>query len=233
MRARSGVLSYTPLGLLALLSAGAIVLSLLTAPPIAQQQLRGAARNTVAASSFVLTDMTTVRAPRSSAALGGSTVESNSARIEYQAPDRILEETHEATGLSVSLLLIDGNRYERTGNGSWSELSPVSQSGSPDGAQVAGEVLALLRPLAGATSVVRSGSTYRFVPGNRGTLLTSLFGQAAQQLSSVEFSAVLKGEFVRDERVVATRASERITIDFGLRSIGVLPPIEAPHVSQP
>lgn len=233
MRAPTSVLSYALLGLLVLFCAGAIVLSLLTAPTIAQQQLQGAASNTVAASSFVLTDRTTVTAPRQSTALGGRTVESNSARIEYQAPDRVFEKTLEPTGQSVSVLLIDGNRYERIGSGPWSELPTASQSGSPGGAQVVGEMMALLRPLAGATSVVRSGSSYRFVPGNRETLLTSIFGQAVPQLSSVEFSAVLKGEFVRNERIVATRASEHITIDFGFLSIGELPPIKTPHVARP
>ncbi len=232
MRAPTSVLSYAPLGLLALLSAGAIVLSLLMAPPVAQQQLQGAASSTVAASSFALTFKTTVEVPGRSAASGGRTVATNSSRFEYQAPDRVLEETHETTGLSVSILLIDGDRYERTGNGPWSELSPVSQSGSPGGAEVAGEVLDLVRPLAGATSVVRSGSTYRFALGNPDTLLSTLFGQAAQQLSSVEFSAVVKGDFVSDEHIVATQASEHITIDFGFASIGELPPIRAPHVSQ-
>ncbi|MGD0320357.1 MAG: hypothetical protein ABSC00_01940 [Acidimicrobiales bacterium] len=233
MRAPTSVLSYAPLGLLALLSAGAIVLSLLMAPPLAQQQLQGAASSTVAASSFALTYRTTVEVPGQSAASGGRTVATNSSRFEYQAPDRVLEETHEPTGLSVSILLIDGDRYERTGNGPWSELPPVSQSGSPGGAEVAGEVLDLLRPLAGATSVVRSGSTYRFALGNPDTLLSTLFGQAAQQLSSVELSAVVKGDFVSDEHIVATQASEHITIDFGFASIGELPPIRAPHVSQP
>jgi len=38
---------------------------------------------------------------------------------------------------------------------------------------------------------------------------------------------------VSDEHIVATQASEHITIDFGFASIGELPPIRAPHVSQP
>jgi hypothetical protein len=235
MRASPGILSHTPLGLLVLLSAGAIVLSLVTAPSIAQQRLQGAARDTIDASSFVLDfNALTFSKLEPSTARGGKFVETGAVEVkfEYQAPDRVLQERYE-TSVLVSALVIGRNSYERIGSGPWLVLPQASPSGSSAGAQVAAEILGVLQPLAGATSVVRSGSTYRFAPGNRVPLLTDFFGQAAGQLSSVEFSAVLDDKFVKTERIVATRDDSRYTIDFDFLSVGAAPPIEAPSAARP
>ena len=223
-------MAHSLLGALTLLSAGAIALSLLTAPPVAQEQLQVAAKNTISASSFVLADKVTVTEPRPSAALGGKASVTNTARIEYQAPDRILDQTT-SQGRSVSLLVIGDDRYERSGNGPWTKLPAVAQVGGSTGAQAAAEVLAPLQSLSGATSVVASGSMFRFVPSDRAGLLENLFGQSTEPLASVRFSAVVNGEFVAAERILASRGGAHFVIDFGFLSVGSVPPIEAPPLS--
>lgn len=230
MRTPSGVLSHTLLEVLILLSAGAIALSLLTAPPVAQEQLQLAARNTLSASSFVLADKVTVQEPRPTPTLGGRSSVTNTATIEYQAPDRILDQTV-SEGRSVSLLVIGNNRYEKSGGGVWTKLPPVPHVGGSTGSEAAAQVLAPLESLAGASSVVASGSTYRFVPGDRASLLENLFGQSAQPLTSISFTAAVTGEFVGAERILAERAGARFVIDFGFLSVGSVPPIEAPSSS--
>lgn len=227
MRTSSGVVPHTLLGVLVLLSAGAIALSLVTAPPVAQEQLHLAARDTLAASSFVLADRVTVKEPRPTPALGGKSSITNTARIEYEAPDRILIQTVSA-GRSMSLMVIGNNRYNKTDGGAWVKLPSVPQVGGTAGSEAAAELLAPLQSLAGATSVVASGSNYRFDPGDRASLLANLFGQSAEPLTSVSFSAAVRGEFVAAVRILADLSGARYVIDFGFLSVGSAPPIEAP-----
>jgi hypothetical protein len=75
-------LSFFALGVLALLVAGAMILSLATAPPNADQQVRTAAQNTVAASSFKVVE--TIRS-RSKARVG-----SYRAIVWYQNPQKVM-----------------------------------------------------------------------------------------------------------------------------------------------
>lgn len=226
MRTPSGILANTLVGVLMLLSAGAIALSLLTAPQVAQQQLKVAATNTAGATSFVFVDHVAIRAPRPTAALGGRSSVTTTQRVIYQAPDRVEVSSSSAPG--TTLLVIGNKRYERTGNGPWSPLPPVQGSGTSMGEQEASLLLFPLQSLAGSTSVTRRGSAYHFVPGAKSALLADLFGSLASQLSTIDFSAFVNGEFVTAEHVVATRGSTRFVIDFGYLAIGKVSPIEAP-----
>jgi len=209
-----------------LLSAGAIALSLLTAPQVAEQQLKVAATNTAGASSFVFVDQVAIREPQPTAALGGRSSATTTQRVIYQAPDRVEVSSSSAPG--TMLLVIGNNRYERTGNGPWSPLPPVQTSGISTGQREANLLLFPLQSLADSTSVTRRGSTYRFVPGAKSSLLSSLFGSLASQLSTINFTAAINGEFATTEHVLATRGGARFVIDFSYLSIGKVPPIQAP-----
>jgi hypothetical protein len=72
---------------------------------------------------------------------------------------------------------------------------------------------------------------FRFVPSDRAGLLENLFGQSTEPLASVRFSAVVNGEFVAAERILASRGGAHFVIDFGFLSVGSVPPIEAPPLS--
>lgn len=229
MQTPSGILANTLVGALMLLSAGAITLSLLTAPQVAQQQLKVAATNTEGASSFLFVDRVAIREPAPTAALGGRSSATTTQRVIFQAPDRVEVSSTSAPG--TTLLVIGNKRYERTGNGPWSPLPTVQSSTSSTGEQEAALLLFPLQSLADSTSVTKRGSTFSFVPGAQSALLADLFGSLASQLSTLEFSAVVSGEFATAERVVATRGSARFVIDFRYMSIDKAPPIELPRGS--
>jgi hypothetical protein len=221
------------LGVLVLLCVGAIVLSLETAPPVAQQQVQLAARNTAAASSFVLTDVNTVKASRPSSALGGRASETTVVRITFQAPDRVLDEVYQPGQPTAALVVIGDRRFERRGTGSWTELPPASSpAGASTGELVARELVVPLESLFGASSVVRVfDTTYLVEPSEREQLLGSLFGQEASTLSKLTTSATVKGEFVTAQFVTARRGSFRFAVDLGYSSINEAPPIEEPVTS--
>ncbi|MGH9028991.1 MAG: hypothetical protein ACRDV4_05190 [Acidimicrobiales bacterium] len=230
MRTPTGLVAHSLLGGLTLLSAGAIVLSLVTAPPVAQEQLRLAAKATSAAGSFVLTDMNRISTPAPSAALGGKSSATSTVRIVYQSPDRILDRVSESSGQTVTLLLVGDRAFEKVGNAAWSQVPPGSLTST--GADAARSVLRPLGSLSSATSVVLSGQTYRFVSGNQLSLLEDLLGaQATGQLSSVHFSAQLSGEFVGSETLVVDEGTFRDSIHFVYSSVDHAPPVEVPASS--
>lgn len=229
MHSPTGFSSHSSLGLLTLLSAGAIVLSLETAPPVAKVQLQTAARNTIAASSFVLTDVNTISSSTPIAALGGRTTESNIVRIRYEAPDRIVDQITEPNNQSVTLLVVGNSRFERFDDRAWTELPSVTSPGTTTAAAFVRELVVPLESFAGATSVARQGSTYFLNPGNERSLLNSLFGaQAASRLSSVTFSATINGEFIGSERVQARRGSINYTVEFLFSAVDSKLHISAP-----
>lgn len=221
-------MANTLVGSLMLLSAGAIVLSLLTAPQVAQEQLHAAANNLAAAQSFVFLDTVTIHEPSPSPALGGKTSGSTAQRVIYRAPDRV--EVTSTSSRGLTLLVIGNDRYERSGTGPWSKLPPAPRSATSTGAQEAQVLLFPLRSLAGSTSVVRQGSDYGFMPGSRAALLDDLFGQFASELSTLNFTASISGEFVSRELIVATRDGARFVIDFRFSDVDSAPGLEAPSV---
>jgi hypothetical protein len=234
MRSSSGLVAHSLLGGLTLLAAGAIVLSLVTAPPVAKSQLQGAAKNTAGASSFVLTDVNKVVSPKPVPSLGGRSSESSVVRIVYQAPDRVLDVVSEPQGRTVTLLVVGNKAYEREGSsGVWSTIPASTGSGTTNGQAAAQKVLMPLDSVGGATTVERSDDLYRFVPGNELNLLANLFGQeAVPQLSSVRFSAGIDGEFLRSEDVDAKAGGFSYQIRFRFSSVDRAPAVEPPPPSQ-
>jgi hypothetical protein len=228
MRASWRVAPFVVMGLLILLSAGAIVLSLDTAPPIAQQELQIAARDTSAARSFVLEyNIRTFEASTSSGSRVTKPVETGVATAEftYQAPDRLFQVRNQ-NGAVVSVLIIGNKQYERMGSGQWSAL-PSPKSTPSEGAQLAGQLLSALDPMQHANSVVRSGATYRFSPDRGDPFIKNLFGTTAT-LSNVRFSASLSGGLVKNEGISAEGSGTLYELDFSFSMIGTAPPVVTP-----
>jgi hypothetical protein len=219
------------LGSLTLLTVAAIVLSLATAPPDAQEQLRSAAADTAAASSFVLTDVETA-GPLSA---GGKAAVSSrqEAVIVYQAPDRV-EETVHSGGRSASVLVVGDKRFERSANGKWYDLgrSASGATGGPTPGQVAaGDILFPWQSLSKATSVSESGGVYHFVPGQPELLLARLIGTNVSP-SSTTYSAGLQGEFVRYEQVTIRLNGEQVTVRLTLSRVERAPALPTPTGAQ-
>lgn len=219
------------LGSLTLLSVGAIVLSLATSPPNAQEQLRTAAANTASASSFVLTDVETAGPANARGSAAASSRQQ--AVIVYQAPDRV-EETVVAGARSASVLVVGNNRYERSANGKWYDLGPSASGvtgGSSAGQVAAGDILFPLQSLSKSTAVSRADGVYRYVPGQPELLLDRLIGTTVSA-SSTSFATGIANEFVRFEQVVIRVNGEQVTVTLTLSRVQRAPTLAAPTRSQ-
>ncbi|MHB8328912.1 MAG: hypothetical protein ACYDD6_04695 [Acidimicrobiales bacterium] len=232
MQTPGRAMPHVALGVLTLLALVAIIVSLDTAPPNAQEQLNLAADNTVAASSFALNDTNTVT-PVGGATSSTNAKQGNVVDIVYQAPDRVSETLVGAAGQTVTLLVIGNARYERSGTSKWVSYAGTPGSGSP-GLQAAADVLFPLRSLAGATDVVRHGNTFTFIPGQLDQVLVSLLGSQPAQLAprTMTFRATVEGEFVTFEQVEAVRNGHRLTVRLKLSQVTGAPALEAPPRSQ-
>ncbi|HAM01091.1 MAG TPA: hypothetical protein DCQ30_02515 [Acidimicrobiaceae bacterium] len=221
------------LGVLTLLSLGAIVYSLDTAPPNAQLQLRTAANNTKNAASFVLVDVESAGSTSSSSATN-----QERAVIVYNAPDRV-EETVTAGGRSGTVLVVGNRRYERSGSGKWFDLGPPASGttkGTSAGQIAVSEILYPLTSLAGATNVsvhstAHVSSVYTFVPGQEALLLLRLLGTSVPP-GTRSYLATIHGEFVGVEEVDLSNAGERITIALGVTQVDHAPVLHVPLPSQ-
>jgi hypothetical protein len=228
MRTPTGLAAHVLLSVLILLSAGAIVLSLETAPPVAQSQVRGAAKNTQGASSFVLDYVETVSTPTRSAALGGKRSQSSHLRVVYQAPDRITEHVTES-GRPGTVIVVGNRRYERIGTGAWTSTTLPNSAGVSVGLEVARELLLPLQSAASATSVTKkTTNTYTYLPSKLVDLLGSLFGTEASSLSSIRFFATINGEFIGSELVVGSHSPYRFAVALHFSSVDNAPPVEPP-----
>jgi hypothetical protein len=230
MRTPTGLVAHVLVSVLILLSAGAIVLSLETAPPVAQTQLRGAAQNTQGASSFVVNYVETVSAPTPSSALGGKRSQSSRIRILYQAPDRIVEHVNEA-GVVTTVVVVGNRRYERVGSAAWRASSLPPTAGVSVGLQVARDLLLPLQSASSAVTVTRvtnTSNTFAYLPSNLVELLDSLFGTDAAALSSVRFFATINGEFIGSQLVVGSHSPYRFAVALHFSSVNSVPPITAP-----
>ena len=212
------------LAVLTALSIGAILLSLATAPPNAEQQLRGAAGETVAASSFVISDAITV----TQLGAKGPVQTTRVARVVYQAPDRV-EESATVNGRSITVLAIGDNRYERSGSGPWMVLGP-GLGGVPAGRAAALSVLQPFESITSATDVTRRGDRFSFVPGQRQALLSELLGPQAAQLppGSTSFTALSSGQYLREFDMTASAQGGRFDIRLDLGSFGQAPALVPP-----
>jgi hypothetical protein len=233
MRAQHGIAAPLILGAFTFLVAGAAVLSILTAPQVEEEQLQAAAKNDLAATSFVLTDVSTASAPFPSPALGGKSSVTQVARIEYQSPDRVLEYLTRPSQPPVTVLVVGSQRfYKSTGSVLWSRFPRVRETPITVG-EAEAQVLRLpLEAAAGATSVSRDGSTYSFTPTHRTQLVERLFPQKPSSLSSIRFSATVSGEFVSSVLATATSGQFRLLIQLGYSSVGTAPAISVPPASQ-
>lgn len=227
MQTPSRAAPHLTLGMLTVLALAAIVLSLDTAPPNAEQQLRLSAKNTVAAQSFVLHDTITV-VPTSGASASQAGTET--ADVVYRAPDQVRERVS-FNGRTLTVLALGSARYEQSGSGSWVALG--NQPGSlPAGSQAAAGVLGPFEALSTATQVVHRGDVYRFEPatGQLSALLGELLGSQGAQLpaGAATFVVTLSGEYVHTFDVAATVPGGRVLVHLALGSYDHAPALEPP-----
>jgi hypothetical protein len=233
MQTENRAAPHLVLGVLTLLCLAAIVYSLDTAPPVAQQQLRAAADNTRAASNFVLVD-TEIAGPASSS----GAVNQEQAVIVYNAPDRV-EETVMAGGRSGTVLVVGDRRYERRGANKWVDLGPPASGttgGKSAGEIAVGDILFPLKSLSGSTAVAvhsspKAGQVYSFVPGQEPLLLLRLLGTSVPP-GTRSYLATVNGEFVGTEQISLLNAGERIVIELSVRRVDHAPILAAPAPSQ-
>lgn len=226
MQIQNRAAPHVLLGVLSLLSLAAIALSLDTAPPNAQVQLRTAAADTTAATSFVLVDTETAGPPSSSTSTGQ--VREEKAVIVYRAPDRV-EETVSAEGRVESALVVGSQRFELVAGGKWYRIPGAG--GSPSFGRVAADdVLFPLQSLSAARGVVVHDGLYRFVPGQVALLLTRLLGSVPSGVAS--YAATVTGEFVASEQVVVTSPLERLSVQLVLDQVNRAPALGLPPASE-
>src|SRR5579872_5551404 len=200
------------LGILTLLSLAALVLSLDTAPPVAQTHLRSAAANVTGASSFVLTDVVT-QGPPTSSPTGTSTTRQEAVFV-YQAPDRV-QETVQAGGQTGTVLWLGQHAYERIGNSKWFPLRAASGRAGSTGELAAAQLLFPLHSIAHATSVTKHGTIYVFTPSQQQLLMTRLFGSQLPA-GAMSFEATVGDEFLKVAQISIVGITERRTVDLAL-----------------
>src|ERR1700722_16787977 len=228
MERSQGILPQAVLGLFMILVAGAIALSLVTAPPVAPTQLHEAAQNTLAASSFIFNDANAV-ASVPSAGHPSKVSNQNVVHVVYQAPDRVLE-IQTMGSQSRSLLAVQSVGFQRTGSSKWVPLPPTP--GGTLGETAAGAVLLPLKQVADAYDVVRTGSTYRFTPGDADSLLGT-FGlpSTVAESPSTTYSATISGENVSSFRIFTLLEGQRVTLELRYVSVGSAPAVNVPPAS--
>ena len=228
---RTRLMTHTVLGVFTLLVVGGIVLSLVISTPDAVQQLRAGAGSTAQAQSFVLTDTNTI-APISggnAAALTRSQV----VHVRYQAPDHLEESGIDSTGEPVSVIVVGPRHFQRqAGDADYTELPPTPQLGT----EAVQTVLLPLQGAAKASSAVDEpgppgAQSYRFLPDRPSLLITTVLGASASQLRDLRFTAVVRGDFLTDERITAEAAGDRLTVDLVFSLVGSAPPVTVPATS--
>jgi hypothetical protein len=225
METRPRPLPFILVGVFAVLLIGGIALSLSTAPPLEQQQLRDGATATLSASGFALVDTNSV-APLPSATAAAGSAETVVFRVLYTASDAVEESEAGPGGETMSIILIGDRRFQTSGS-QWVAL-PASRGA---GAGAVKTILAPLRSAASATKVTRHGDLYDFVPTSSDRLLTEVLGVRPSQLSSPHLTAVVRGGSLTRETITATYGHERLGVDLVFSRIGSAPPVTAPPSS--
>ena len=218
------------LGLLTVLSVGAILFSLEKAPPNAQTQLREAAANTVTASSFVLTDVESVSA---SGAPAGSAPQRVQAVLVYQSPDRV-RETVTGGGHNQTALVLGAARYEQLASGKWVSLGNAGSGPSSAGALAAGDILFPFQAMRDATEVTKgAGGTFGFTPAQERLLLFRLVGtQLAGTAQATTWQATVTGENVTAIRLSLFGSGQETTVDLALTGINHAPLLAPPPADE-
>lgn len=218
------------LGLLTVLSVGAILFSLEKAPPNAQTQLREAAANTVSAASFVLTDVETVSA---SGAPAGRAPQQVQAVLVYQSPDRV-RETVTGGGQNQTALVLGAARYRRLASGKWLSLGSAGSGASSAGALAAADILFPFQAMAGATEVTKGpAGTFGFTPSQERLLLLRLVGsQLAGTSQAATWQATVSGENVSAIRLTLFGAGQEVTVELAVSGVDRAPVLEAPPADE-
>ncbi len=226
MSGRPQALPFVIVGTFTILLVGGIVLSLSSAPPLAQQQLHIAASATLNASGFTVVDTNSVTAPGPAAPSAGPSAETVVVHVLYQAPDAVEESELGPDGQSGAVILIGARRF-RESESQWTELRPVPGLVN----QVVKTIQSPLQASSNAVTVTRDGDLYRFVPTSPGRFLVSVLGVRPAQLSSARFTAEVHGEFLTHESITALVGRQRLTVDLAFSDIGSAPSVEAPPTS--
>jgi len=227
------------LAALGVLAAGAIALSLATAPPVAEQQLQIGAGATAGVGSFVM-DLTNTVTTNSVVPGRAPQVQRSSVHFVYQAPDRIDETLKNANGRTVEIICIADDRWERTAGGNWVQL-PAGARGAVSTCQSAVDnvVLVPAKAAANGTPVVRHGKTssatytYGLAPADLASVFRVLFGVPATAVSGHLFAASIDQEYVVSQLFHAAAGNQ--TDDIGVRysELGTAPAIAPPAPARP
>ncbi len=181
------------------LSVGAIALSLSSAPHLAQQQLRGAAQETMTASGFVLRDDNSVVVVSPSGKPGSTPLRQRVAfEVVYQAPDAVQETEVDQNGGNAEVIAVGDRAFRRTGS-TWTEVA----SSQSLGARSAATILSPLQGAAGATAVTEHGDRYSFEPAHLHQLLSTVLGAPPSEVSSPRLTAVVHDRHLTEETITA------------------------------
>jgi hypothetical protein len=207
---------------------GAIVLSLAIAPPLADQNLQIASRNTAAASSFEVRYSLAASSPTSS----GRT--SPAVRVAYRAPDEMIVHQPATTGGTVTTLLIGGDVWASSDGGhQWQKIN-TGQFGAATLTAVRNERNLFVRPLlclTTATGVTQRGAVYVFTPTDR--CFAKAIGVPANQLAAarVVVRATIEGEFLHVLNVTVHLPTGNVTLSQVFSHVDQVPPITPPPPS--
>ena len=227
---RRTLLPHVIMAVFTVLVFGAIALSLVTAPPVAQTDLQSAAKATLDASGFRLVDVNsaTYIGPVPQGSSGRLLTRTNVIHVLYQAPDRVRESGLSPTGQSATAV-VAGSRHFVTSAGRWTELR--AQPGL--GGRAVDTVLSPLRVATGATDVVRRGDVYAFVPSDLRSFITTILGTTPGRLTGLQVGAVVRGGYLVEERVSAVMGTDRLGVDLTFSVIGAAPPVTLPVAGSP
>lgn len=227
MPTQSRVAPHLILGIFTVLNVLAIFVSANSAPQGAQEQLRLAAADTAAASSFVTTYTYSV-----------TQATSGTRRLVvhfiFQAPDRVEEIGVNGSGKQELLLSIGGYRYLKQGATGWQEFAPAAGAASY-GLLAAQSLARPLKAVASATSVVKHSGTYSLTPADEASFVLAVLGYQPAQLTpgSLTVEAQVTGEFLTSIETRASMGTEQLDAVLGFSSIDHGPALVAPVGATP
>lgn len=231
--ARSSLGPHVVLAVFTLLVIGGIALALfVTSPPDAVQQLRAAAGATSGTSSFVLTDTNAI-SPLTSGPTGASVGQSMVVHVRFSAPDAVEETGTLSNGQVATLIVVGSRRFERqAGAKRFTEGPPAPGLGE----QAAQTLLLPVQDAAHATDAVRipapaGAQAYVFLPDHEETLVRTVLGATSSQVTGLAFSALVRGEFLVDERITGVLQGQRLSVDLAFSQVGSAAPVKVPATS--
>jgi hypothetical protein len=205
MHSQTRALPFVLLAVFGALSVGAIALSLSSAPYLAQEQLRGAAQETMTASGFVLRDDNSVVVVSPSGKPGSNPPRQRVAfEVVYQAPDAVQETEVDQNGGNAEVIAVGDRAFRRSGS-TWTEVA------------------------SSATAVTEHGDRYSFEPAHLHQLLTTVLGAPPSEVLSPRLTAVVHDRHLTEETITARVGDQRLEVDLAFSSIGSAPPVTAPR----